>query len=72
METKDLTLNGASLTESMTADLAPISIKEARKVLGSEYKDKSDETIARLIMELTIVARSHVRGVLKSSIMMYN
>ena len=72
METKELVRSDASLATSVIGDFAPMSVKEARKALGPDYKSKSDEDIARLILELTIVARTYIRGVLKSPLMMYN
>lgn len=69
---KDLTVSESFGLEDMVGDFAPMSIKEARKMLGPDYKSKSDEDIAKLILELTIVARTYIRGVLKSPFMMYN
>ena len=71
MKTIELAQNDEPLAGAMVEDFAPMGIKEARKVLGSDYKSKSDEEIAKLIIELTIVARTYIRGVLKSPIKMY-
>lgn len=71
MKTIELVQSSEPLAGAMVGDFAPMGINEARKVLGSEYKSKSDEEIAKLIIELTIVARTYIREVLKSPIMMY-
>ena len=72
MKTKELAQGDTPLAASVIGDFAPMSIKEARKVLGPDYKSKSDEDIAKLILELTVVARTYIRGVLKTPLMMYN
>lgn len=47
----------------MTGDLTPISLKEARKVMGDSGKHLSDESVLTSILDLTAIARAHIRTV---------
>ena len=40
-----------------------ISIKEARKLLGKEAKEMSDDQIEELIINLRSIVRNHIRTV---------
>jgi len=42
-----------------------ITVKEARKILGSAYQDYSNESIARLISSLDSIAEEYIKAVLK-------
>lgn len=46
--------------------LEPISISEARKVMGKAADDMTDEEIEEAIYNLTAIARSFLSSVLKS------
>lgn len=42
-----------------------ISVKEARKLLGTAYSTYSDEQIAQIIKQLDSVARAYIKSVPK-------
>lgn len=42
-----------------------ISVKEARKILGQEHKNLTDEQLEKLIVELSAIAKLYIRSVPK-------
>jgi hypothetical protein len=46
-------------------ELTPITIKEARKVLGEYIEYTSDEAVATAILDFTAIARAYFRTVPK-------
>lgn len=42
-----------------------VSVKEARKILGREHKNLTDEQLEKLIVELSAIAKLYIRSVPK-------
>lgn len=62
---------------SATGELTPVTVKEARKVLGQSSEYSSGETLATAVLDFTAIARAYLRNipkfeVLKSTKMRYN
>jgi len=55
-------MNNAS---EIASELTPISIKEAREVIGQPLQYESNEAIARAILDFTAIARSFFRNIPK-------
>lgn len=49
----------------MVADLTPITVKEAKAVLGKAAQYHSDEAVATAILDFTAIARAFFRTVPK-------
>lgn len=47
-------------------NLEPISISEARKIMGSSADDMTDKEIEEAVYNLTAIARSFLKSVLNS------
>lgn len=56
------------VTLDMVGELTPITVKEAKNVLGKSSDYKSDEEFASAILDFTAIARSFIRTVPKSDI----
>jgi hypothetical protein len=56
----------------MVGDLTPISLKEARGIMGDGAKDMSDASILTAILDFTAIARAHIRSVPKYNVLEYN
>lgn len=46
-------------------ELAPISIREAKRIIGDSIGELTDEDIQSMIFDLTAIARSYIRSVPK-------
>lgn len=49
----------------MTGELTPITVKEARTVLGKSLQYKSNESLAMAILDFTAIARAYFRNIPK-------
>jgi hypothetical protein len=47
-----------------------ISVKEARKLLGKDAKQMSDTEVEKLIIDLNVIARYTIRGIMEGTIKM--
>lgn len=50
---------------NVVSDLTPISVKEAKSVLGDAVQYASDEAVASAILDFTAIARAYLRTVPK-------
>lgn len=46
-------------------ELTPITVKEARKVIGQSSKYSSGETLAMAVLDFTAIARAYLRNIPK-------
>lgn len=56
----------------MVGNLTPISLKEARSVMGDSASDMSDESVLTAVLDFTAIARAHIRNVPKYNVLEYN
>jgi hypothetical protein len=50
---------------AMTGELTPITVKEARRVLGKSSDYSSGESLATAVLDFTAIARSYLRNIPK-------
>lgn len=66
------TKSHADLPIDMVGELTPISLREARKLVGESGRDMSDESLLSAILDLTAIARAYIRKVPNYSKTSYN
>lgn len=52
-----------------TGELTPITIKEARKVLGQSSEYSSGEALAMAVLDFTAIARAYLRNIPKFEVL---
>lgn len=52
-----------SITVELAGELTPISVDEARKVIGKESRYSSGEALAMAVLDFTAIARAYLRTV---------
>ncbi len=52
-----------------TGELTPITVKEARKVLGQSTEYSSGETVAMAILDFTAITRAYLRNIPKFKVL---
>ena len=52
-----------------TGELTPITVKEARKVLGQSSEYSSGETVAMAILDFTAITRAYLGNIPKSKVL---
>ena len=50
-------------------ELTPITVKEARKVLGQSSEYSSGETLAMAVLDFTAIARAYLRNIPKFEVL---
>lgn len=60
------------ITLDMVGELTPISIKEAKKVVGESSQYTSSESLATAILDFTAIARAYFRNIPKYQQLEYN
>lgn len=74
---KGATLEGNVILTDLAGELTPISVDEAKKVLGKSSQYSSGESLATAVLDFTAIARAYLRNipkfeVLNSTQMRYN
>lgn len=53
---------------NMTGELTPITVKEARRVLGQSSEYSSGEALAMAVLDFTSIARAYLRNLSKTEV----
>ncbi len=74
---KGATLESSVILTDLAGELTPISVDEAKKVLGKSSQYSSGESLATAVLDFTAIARAYLRNipkfeVLNSTQMRYN
>ena len=54
---------------NITGELTPITVKEARKVLGQSSDYSSGESLAMAVLDFTAIARAYLRNIPKFEVL---
>lgn len=54
---------------NITGELTPITVKEARKVLGQSSDYSSGEALAMAVLDFTAIARAYLRNIPKFEVL---
>lgn len=52
-----------------TGELTPITVKEARKILGQSFEYSSGEAVAVAVLDFTAIARAYLRNIPKFEVL---
>ena len=58
-----------TLALDMTSELTPISIDEAKKVVGKTSQYSSGESLAIAVLDFTAIARAYLRNIPKFEVL---
>lgn len=53
----------------MTSELTPISVDEAKKVVGKSSQYSSGESLATAVLDFTAIARAYLRNIPKYEVL---
>lgn len=60
---------GGIITAELAGELTPISVDEARKVIGRESRYSSGEALAMAVLDFTAIARAYLRNIPKFEVL---
>ncbi len=66
---KGATPEGGVIMTDLVGELTPISVDEARKVVGKSSQYSSGESLATAVLDFTAIARAYLRTVSKFEVL---
>lgn len=66
---KDATPEGGVIMTDLVGELTPISVDEAKKVLGKSSQYSSGESLATAVLDFTAIARAYLRNIPKFEVL---
>lgn len=66
---KDATSEGGVIMNDLVGELTPISVDEAKKVVGKSSQYSSGESLATAVLDFTAIARAYLRNIPKFEVL---
>ena len=66
---KGATPEGSVLMTDLVGELTPISVDEAKKVVGKSSQYSSGESLATAVLDFTAIARAYLRNIPKYEVL---
>lgn len=66
---KGATPEGGVIMTDLVGELTPISVDEARKVIGKTSQYSSGESLAAAVLDFTAIARAYLRNIPKFEVL---
>ena len=66
---KGATPEGGVIMTDLVGELTPISVDEARKVVGKSSQYSSGESLATAVLDFTAIARAYLRNIPKYDVL---
>lgn len=66
---KGVTPEGGVIMTDLVGELTPISVDEAKKVVGKSSQYSSGESLATAVLDFTAIARAYLRNIPKYEVL---